>query len=393
MTSNNKSLKSIIDDIDISEDAYEEAVRRYEKLAEWLERDSDFSSNHSPEIFLQGSFRLGTAIKPINPGDAYDVDLGVKLQSGIKKKSYSQEFLKTNLGDDLYKYASKIGLKEEPKSKKRCWELQYQDDLNFHMDVVPAIPAEIDRVLLLNERIQKVSGIEPNLSRRISELAIDITDNTLSTYNIVSDDWEASNPQGYALWFESRLKVGKDFLRNRASSLLKESIDEVPMYNWNSPLQSVIKILKRHRDLKYKNKNVNECKPISIIITTLAARAYDGESDIKSALLNILDNMESLVSKIEPRVPNPVNPKEDFADKWKTEEGVRLDLEGNFFRWLMSAREEITAIINETSPINLSERLQRVFNLSIAGGVSTDVYATDSTRVLNSSSAPAFSDE
>lgn len=31
-----------------------------------------------------------------------------------------------------------------------------------------------------------------------------------------------------------------------------------------------------------------ESKPISIIITTLAARAYDGESTIEEALLNII---------------------------------------------------------------------------------------------------------
>ena len=52
-----------------------------------------------------------------------------------------------------------------------------------------------------------------------------------------------------------------------------------------SPLQRVVQILKRHRDLMF---NGDESKPISIIITTLAARAYNKETDVLDALVNVV---------------------------------------------------------------------------------------------------------
>ena len=57
-------------------------------------------------------------------------------------------------------------------------------------------------------------------------------------------------------------------------------------------------------------------KPISIIITTLAAQAYRGETDLQETTLGLLDRMLGLINHETLRVPNPVNPEEDFADKW-----------------------------------------------------------------------------
>lgn len=77
-------------------------------------------------------------------------------------------------------------------------------------------------------------------------------------------------------------------------------------------------------------------KPISIIITTLAGRAYNGETCLFDGLCNIIDNME-LYIHLEGGtyvVNNPVNPKENFADKWaecpKKKE--------KFFAWLSNLK-------------------------------------------------------
>lgn len=55
-----------------------------------------------------------------------------------------------------------------------------------------------------------------------------------------------------------------------------ENIEELPSFENKSILQKVIMILKCHRDNVYKDNR--ELKPISIIITTLAAKAYDGSN-------------------------------------------------------------------------------------------------------------------
>jgi hypothetical protein len=85
-------------------------------------------------------------------------------------------------------------------------------------------------------------------------------------------------------------------------------------------------------------KDDPDIKPISIIITTLAARAYQGESDIELAMSTILSRMEALVNPSRPRVPNPVDPAEDFADKWSRTECKPLNLEQNFKDWLKQAQ-------------------------------------------------------
>jgi len=84
-----------------------------------------------------------------------------------------------------------------------------------------------------------------------------------------------------------------------------------------------------------------DAQPISIIITTLAARAYQGEADLGDAMERILEQMGNLIHSTRPRVPNPVNPAEDFADKWYTEEGRKKRLEENFHTWLTAAKADL----------------------------------------------------
>src|SRR5581483_5242004 len=88
-----------------------------------------------------------------------------------------------------------------------------------------------------------------------------------------------------------------------------------------------------------------EARPISIIITTVAAQAYQGETDIGSALDGILTRIT--INNSKPRVPNPVNPVEDFADKWGTPEGAGLQLEKNFFVWLEKVKADLRKITQQ----------------------------------------------
>jgi hypothetical protein len=79
-------------------------------------------------------------------------------------------------------------------------------------------------------------------------------------------------------------------------------------------------------------------KPISIILTTLAAQAYNGEANVEDALRRILADMGNYVNLARPRVPNPVNEAEDFADKWYNPQNAHHLLEEKFWHWLEQAR-------------------------------------------------------
>jgi hypothetical protein len=304
---------------------------------------------------------LGTAIKPIGD-DHYDLDLACNLQQGISKRSHSQSELKKMVGRDLEAYRCERGIKDELDEKHRCWRLNYQDKLSFHMDTVPCIPQEVD-VLNQIETRMLATGLDNSIAREIASLAVSITDDRLTDYNSQSDNWPISNPEGYARWFEERMKLASRLLNQHAKDRFSASITEVPTFQWKSPLQRCVKILKRHRDKMFQHHP--EVKPISIIITTLSANAYTGESNEVEALQNILDQMHLLVNTSHPRVPNPVNPVEDFADRWDTPEGKKLRLKENFWTWLEQARADFCNITAATERGKVAALASQKFNIHL----------------------------
>lgn len=85
-----------------------------------------------------------------------------------------------------------------------------------------------------------------------------------------------------------------------------------------------------------------EDKPVSIILTTLSAEAYNGEGGVYDALMGILMNMDSFIEggPGQYRITNPANTKENFADRWNEKpEKARA-----FFAWLSSARRDFASL-------------------------------------------------
>jgi len=341
----NLIVEKILEKIELPEEAYEKAEKRYEDIGVWFQRTGSRCISFRPHVFSQGSFRLGTAIRPESK-EEYDLDIGCSLEHGLTKENVSQEQLKKIVGDELELYRQARNIKENLSEKRRCWRLKYADVLSFHMDIVPSIPEDYSQREILKGRMMHSGRLDERLAFSISELAVSITDNEDPEYSMITNDWRVSNPEGYALWFEACMRTATLHL-SRMESTFKMSIDNLPYYRWKTPLQRSIQFLKRHRDTMFKYDD--ESKPISIIITTLAAAAYRGENDIVSALGTILSTMDKFVSQVIPYVPNPVNPEEDFADKWYSEKHAHLRLKENFYRWLMQARSDFEAICSGKS--------------------------------------------
>ena len=350
-------LKNMIEQLDLPNSAYEKATTRYKDLGQWFDRDSSALKDNRPHIFPQGSFRLGTAIRPLNETEEYDLDLVCKLRTGITKDTYSQEALKRLVGKELEAYRTARGIQEKLTPKHRCWRLEYHDDLSFHMDIVPCIPAGEKQRQTIEASMRRF-GLEESLSGTASRTTVSITDDRHADYSVVCGDWNISNPEGYALWFEYRMNPSR-----RKILLAKAQVDEVPLFQRKTPLQRAIQLLKRHRDQRFKDNE--EVKPISIIITTLAARAYNGEDTIVTALHSILTNMGALVNPQKPRVPNPVDPEEDFADRWYREDCQHLQLERNFFNWLKQAQSDFDHIVSTTDTQFILEQAKQKFSITL----------------------------
>ncbi|HPB99944.1 MAG TPA: nucleotidyltransferase, partial [Polyangiaceae bacterium] len=283
-------IEAVAASVDIPETAYDKAEARYKDLAAWFERNESACFEYDPHIYPQGSFRLGTVVG----GEEYDLDFGCRLRKGISKATHTQKQLKGLVGADMEAYRQARRIESALKEKHRCWRLQYQEDsgFKFHMDGVPSIPTDDPQRQLITEAMVKYGSAEV-LAQSVARHTGSITDNTLPNYEHVSLDWRISNSEGYALWFESRMKLAMPLLEKRALEAKAAKVDDLPARKWKSPLQRCVQALKCHRDVMFADNP--DGKPISIIITTLAATAYRGEQDVGSAMQNILATMGNFV--------------------------------------------------------------------------------------------------
>jgi hypothetical protein len=353
----NLILENMVETLELPELAYEKAKKRYEDLGEWFGRDESLLKDNDPHIFPQGSFRLGTAIKPLDKSEEYDLDLACNLRKGITQITHTQYNLKNIVGDELKAYREARSIQSDVEEKHRCWRLEYQDELSFHMDIVPCIPSSEIQMDSLFESMT-AHEIDTTLARPISELAISITDDRNDNYTYISDDWNISNPEGYATWFEYNMNQGHDTV-----TLEHAQVDDVPNFQYKTTLQRVVQLLKRHRDSMFKDNE--DSKPISIIITTLAAKAYNGETDLELAITNVLLNMHRYIKDSTPRIANPVNNDEDFADRWAMPAYIKLDLEANFRTWLKQANVDFQTILSSDDSNFRSKQIQDKFSLSL----------------------------
>lgn len=341
-------LEDIAADLDVPPSKYEEAKRSYDAVADWLNREDSELAPFNPTIYPQGSFALGTAVKP-EGDDHYDVDAVCLLQ--VAQAETTQQALKAMVGRRLELHGTYSRLLDPKEGRRRCWTLKYADGSRFHLDILPAVP-DYDRLPLL-------LGVPAALAQH----AIAITDK--KTWDTATT-WPKSNPKGYAEWFADRMRVVLE--KRRRDIALAEgraSVQEIPDYRVRTPLQRLVQLLKRHRDVRY---NGDDDKPISIIITTLAAQAYRNEEDLGAALRNTIPRMRDGIEKRgdEWWVPNPVNPYENFADKWK-EAPRKAEL---FFEWLSIVEREHGAVLPVLGQYGSGQQVAEMLCESYGGRVS-----------------------
>lgn len=335
--------------LDITQDQYDAAIRSYQFVASWLADESSPLYLYKPAIWPQGSFLLGTMIKPFGK-EELDLDLVCRLLG--KSPSWTQFHLKEAVGNRLKDHGTLRNLLETPDGR-RCWTLNYHDKAKFHMDILPAATSS-NYGSLIEVAMSAGNSVD------FASLAIRITDKKLANYKTETSvgNWLLCNPFGYKIWFDERAR-----LPLFKAMALSESIKPVPPYRKEKlPLQRVVQILKWHRDAMF---NGDSDKPISIILTTLAAKAYDKETSIVEALMNVVDRMPSM---IEERysiahgrnikwVVNPVNPEENFADKWAD---VPKKQE-NFYKWLNQLNIDLEEIVRQRGLSNIQASMQKSF--------------------------------
>lgn len=325
--------------IDISDDLYEKAVNEYNALGKWIDAQTP---SYKISIFPQGSFSLGTVVKPITDSDDYDLDLVCEFdeQYGLSPRQLKVGVVKPL----LQKYRRISGDIEE---KRRCWHVEYEEIPNFHMDIIPAYS--------LFPHIMITDHDEEN-----------------DMYQYIG-----SNPSGYTDWFLSRSEkqrtaLFEQYKRDNSSIVVAQAdVEKIKRRKIKTPLQRAVQLLKRHRDIMFDGRDPHD-KPISVIITTIAGQLYQEEDNVVDALVRILTGAETYILEGKRGdqfyIENPSYAGENFADKWN-EHPSRATA---FFEWLNKAKQDL-----------IEKRLLSMSRVEMAAAMNGAIGASTSKRVFS----------
>lgn len=269
-------LNRIGEKLQLNQTRIEKAELSYKSVSEWLKEDELFFKKYDINIYPQGSYRLGTTVKPKSK-EEYDLDFILEVNYDYKRLR-PEEFLnqlERRLNESEV-YKNKI------ERKKRCVAINYEND--FHLDVIPALPRDFFK----GENLK-------------------ISDRKLST-------WLDSNPKGYIKWFESNF-IAQNLLLEKALDI--EQLPSKVPYSFIQPLQRIVQLTKRHRDVYFEKEKENS--PRSIVLTTLIAEYYNSWESESESMLNVLHNIKNEIES-NPYgrivIVNPSNPNEKFSDLW-----------------------------------------------------------------------------
>ncbi len=391
----NQFLENLSDELDIPPGKYKQAVDHYQAVGNWLNDGEYEGCDDVPAIYPQGSFRLGTVVRPLRDGKEADYDIDLVCRLAFKKECTVPKKIKHLVGGRLSengRYESMLD-----KEGKRCWTLNYAeaDGVGFHMDILPAAYEEADFIQALIR-----SGVPEHLAIQ----AIAITHKNQGEY-----DWRFSNSAGYAQWFDDIKQAAFERISKRYKQLILDStdsifasVDEVPDQLVRTPLQRAIQILKRHRDQRFSGHVMEGSKPISIVITTLATRFYNSEPDLYSTLRNIVAKINEHARLLNPgyifeeagynfryiqrkadgtwNIPNPVNPAENFADRWHEDNNRRAKA---FFQWVEWVFKDLVDVLKASNLREIGDSMQKIFGEKMTQKASTGVFILGTPAVIS----------
>lgn len=338
-----RMYRKIAAEIEISPTETDKAKESYEAVGKFLNNNI---KQYDIRVFPQGSFRLGTVIKPISDKDEYDID----LVATIDNKFTSAKELKNIVGDVLKasdRYSKKI------EEGKRCWTIEYAESANYHMDILPTMRS--------------------NTYSDTKELIMTHKEDENSEY-----EFKQTNPEAYYDWFLKRMEEEKKKLTEDYAIRNKLEIVDVPEYKIKTTLQIAIEILKRYRDIKFQE--MPDIKPISIILTTLMAKIYTGKENVYELIEKFSKEYPMYLEKDangDILIKNPVNESENFADKWPKYPERKVA----FFQFMNELKEDlvVNSILLEGNMREQADTYKKLFGENMVNRVYENI--ANETRI------------
>lgn len=349
-------INKLISKLDISASMYKNAVDKYKNIATFLE-DNGIKCSFYP----QGSFSLGTIVRPYRNNKDANYDLDAICQILLQKSQTTPKAIKEQIENQ---FESNALYAEKLTKYDKCCTISYaeKDGFAFSIDIVSAVDED---EILKNHLMQSCEYPQ------FINTTIAIPSKINNQYN-----WATNNPKGYKAWFDQinspflianpLVSRNEIFMENRS---IFASIEDIPYELERSALQRVIQIFKRHRDLYFsKRQNGDKLKPNSAIITTLVTNiAKNAQHD-----LNIIDLLKYVLMYLELYshkqnlsfneftkiygvhniikrdndkwiIENPVNPRDNLADSWNND----FQIPKAFFEWIKIVSADFSNLIEK----------------------------------------------
>lgn len=386
-----QDILRIIAQLDISPTMYQNAVARYTSIAKYLE-----SNGVEAEIYPQGSFALGTVIRPYakDSSAAYDLDFVCKIKTSrdcLTATELRQKVEDILVNSDLY--GGKLTAFDN------CLTITYADvdGLGFSIDIVPAADENEVNKMRLRSKCQNP----------------DLIDTTIAIPKRCENDykWITNNPKGYRTWFErinapfhaaSQMQYRQMLFEDNRSVFA--SVEEIPKDLDRSAMQRVIQILKYHRNVYYdKLENGDNIKPISAIINTIVAHissSAPGNISVFDLLKYVLDEFDvyakhqtltdeefvkyyqnrNVIKRINGKwiIENPANPEDNLADQWNEDTSIPI----RFFRWANVVRGDLINSL-QMSNYNFRASIEAAFGQKIVTSAWGKKYNMDAPKSIS----------
>ena len=366
----------LIESLDIPPSLYKNAEEKYKAITKYL-----IEHGFDAEMYPQGSFALGTVVRPSKNNEDANYDLDFICQ--VKK--VRNETTATMLWRELKEVLENSLYADKLTEYDKCFTIEYADinGVGFSIDIVPAADETFERKIKLRGESEHpeligTSIVIPDTSR----------DRTM---------WVTNNPKGYRAWFERINEPYRAYsqLENRRALFeshpgVYASVEDIPVELERSSLQRVIQILKKHRDEYYFKSN--DKKPISAIIGTLVAKVaetlppYLSVFELLEKVLNTLrthSRNDDMICKKNGKwvIPNPTNPEDNLADTWND---ATCD---KFFRWINQARFDLIDALNADESTFRSV-MENAFGLWFIKKHWNDKYCPAQPKPITPSAAP-----
>lgn len=297
-----KYLNMIGYGIQLKNNKQKEISDSYDAVSKYIQNNNELAQDVDCNIYYHGSFAIGTVIKPLS-GDDFDLDIIVefaKSKRDLPAKTFYNSFL------DTFKNGKYSDMVQEYRNTVR---IDYQS--NYHFDIMPSVP-------------------------------LSNNSNALSVPDIKKRDWVIRAPRPYKVWFEAQTKKIRGYKINVKNNIYlmeseNEPLKKISPYEMTPTLIRVIQLLKRAKNVYFKDYT-GEREPQSIVITTLAAKYYDGEFSVFEAMSNIVSKMKKLYeSNNRFEVKNPGYPQEVFTEKWPS----HVEYYDNYFKYINFVYSEL----------------------------------------------------